>query len=45
MKTREVLARIEWAAEAIEDGEPSTAHAVLLDLRDELLEAVDREPA
>jgi hypothetical protein len=34
---RDVLARIEWALEAIGDGETGAAVAVLLDLRDELL--------
>ena len=45
MKARDILARIEWATEAIEDGDPQVAHAVLLDLRDELLEDVDEELA
>ncbi len=34
---RDVLARVEWALEAIGDGETGAAVDVLLDLRDELL--------
>jgi hypothetical protein len=41
---RDVLARIEWALEAIGDGEIGAAVDVLLDLRDELL-GVDQERA
>ena len=41
----DLRARLVVVEEALEDGEPSTAHAVLLDLRDELLEAADEAPA
>ena len=45
MTLRDVLARIEWAAEALEDGDPQIAHSVLLDLRDEPLGDDVEEPA
>lgn len=40
-----ILPRLEWAVEAIEDGDQGAAIAVLLDLRDDLLGAVDQERA
>jgi hypothetical protein len=39
----EILARLEWALEALGDGDQAAAVAVLLDLRDEL--RVDEERA
>jgi hypothetical protein len=41
---RDVLAQLEWVLEALGDGDVTTAVAVLLDLRDELLGA-DQELA
>jgi hypothetical protein len=38
-----ILPRLEWAVEAIGDGDQGAAIAVLLDLRDHLHGAVDQE--
>jgi hypothetical protein len=42
---REILGRLEWIIETLGDGDTGTAVDVLVDLRDELLAAIEERRA